>query len=81
MGEMQYINYAGNKFSPLPEGIWDSSLNPLEFASFICGAVSHFLSQQLGPSHRTSFPTIWIHFLVLLIYSGRPMRASQVACW
>ena len=67
MGEMQYINYAGNKFSPLPEGIGDSSLNPLEFASFICSAVSYILSQQRGPSHRTSFPTIWILLLFLLI--------------
>lgn len=48
---MQCINYAGNKFSPLPEGIWDSYLNPLEFASFIFSVVSYILSQQPGPSH------------------------------
>ena len=65
---MQYINYSGNKFSPFPEGIWDSSLSPHEFAGFIYSIISYILSQQLGPSHQTSFPTIWTLFLFLLIW-------------
>lgn len=32
---MRYINYAENTFSPLPEGVWNWYVNPLEFAGFL----------------------------------------------
>lgn len=41
---MWYINYAENKFSPLPEGIWNWYVNPIEFAGgFQCCLLHPFL--------------------------------------
>lgn len=65
---MRYINYAENTFSPLPEGVWNWYVNPLEFAGFLF--LFFFSVLFLYP-----FPKIWILFLSHL--NKRPVRINS----